>query len=184
MWYTPEAHGAVGGSLCGNSGPTCCAYSKREIRYGAGGRRPEYMVLLIESKASINRPHSIIVPTLLKSVSGAWRNKRTMISKSRVQRRRKYGTQRDGWQGRKKKSEGRRVIEGRTEWASKVPGGQFWLSLIGKKHTDSEGIEWKYMRTTNSNLTDIHLGKVWTGQCRVLLIGLPIKTLRSADSGG
>lgn len=59
----------------GNSGPTCCAYSRRETRYGAGGSRPGYTALLIESKASVKSPHSIIVPTLLKSVSVAWRNK-------------------------------------------------------------------------------------------------------------
>lgn len=29
----------------------------------------------MESKASVKSPHSIIVPTLLKSVSAAWRNK-------------------------------------------------------------------------------------------------------------
>lgn len=68
-----------------------------------------------------------------------------------------------------------------SEWALKVLGGHFWLSVMGKWHMDSESTEWKNMSTSISN---IHLGKVWTGQWRVLLIGLPIKTLRSADSGG
>lgn len=88
--------------------PTCCVYSKREIRYGAGGSRPGYTALLIESKASVKRPHSIMQPTLLKSISVAWRNTRTMIKCTRyVESRRKHGTQRDGWQkhegGKKKK---------------------------------------------------------------------------------
>lgn len=65
-------------SLSGNSRLTCCAYSKRETMYGAGGSRPGNTALLIESKASVKSPHSIIVPTLLKSVSVAWMNERTM----------------------------------------------------------------------------------------------------------
>lgn len=73
----------------GNSGPTCCAYSKRETRYGAGGSRPGNTALLIESKASMKRPHSIILPTLLKSVSVAWRNKRTMMKRKRYMERRR-----------------------------------------------------------------------------------------------
>lgn len=65
-------------------------------------------------------PHSIIVPTLLKSVSVAWRNKGV----------------RGVWKGgentalkemdgakEEEKSKGRRVMEIGSEWASKVPGG-------------------------------------------------------------
>lgn len=63
----------------GNSGPTCCAYSMRETRYATGGSRPGNRALLIESKASMKSPHSIILPTLLKSISVAWRNERTMM---------------------------------------------------------------------------------------------------------
>lgn len=102
---------AVGGSFCSMVIPTCWAYSKREIRYGAGGRRPGYTALLIESKASVKRPHSIIQPTLLKSIFVAWRNTRTMIKCKRyMESRRKHGTQRDGWQkdegGKKLRAEG------------------------------------------------------------------------------
>lgn len=49
---------------------------------------------------------------------------------------------------------------------------------------DSGSAEWKYTGTSNNDLMEIHLGKVKTGQWRVSLIGLPIKTLRSADRGG
>lgn len=49
---------------------------------------------------------------------------------------------------------------------------------------DSRSAEWKYTSTSNNDLMEIHLGKVKTGQRRVSLIGLPIKTLRSADRGG
>lgn len=110
----------------GNSGPTCCAYSKRETRYGAGGSRPGNTALLIESKASMKRPHSIILPTLLKSVSVAWRNKRTVMKRQTcMERRRKHCTQRDGQAREEERSEGRRVMEIGCEWASKVPGGHF-----------------------------------------------------------
>ncbi len=74
----------------------------------------------------MKRPHSIILPTLLKSVSVTWRNKRTMIKRKRyMERRRKHCTQRDGRAKEEKKSEGRRVMEIGSEWASKVPGGHF-----------------------------------------------------------
>lgn len=49
---------------------------------------------------------------------------------------------------------------------------------------DSGSAEWKYTSTSNNDPMEIHLGKVKTGQWRVSLIGLPIKTLRSADRGG
>lgn len=89
----------------GNSGPTCCAYSRRESRYGAGGSKPGNTALLIESKASMKNPHSIIVPTFLKSVSVAWRKKRTMMKRKRyMERRRKHGTQRDGRAKEEKKA--------------------------------------------------------------------------------
>lgn len=62
--------------------------------------------------------------------------------------------------------------------------GSFRTSLIGKEHMDSKSTQWKYKSTSNSNLTAVHLGKVWTGQRRVLLMGLPIKALISSESGG
>lgn len=67
----------------GCSGPTCCAYPKRETRYGAGGTRPGNTSLLTEFKASMKRPHSIILPTLLESVSVAWKNKITLMKHKR-----------------------------------------------------------------------------------------------------
>lgn len=127
---------AVGGSFCSMVMPTCWAYSKREIRCGAGGKRPGYTPLLIESKASVKRPHSIMQPTLLKSIFVAWRNTRTMIKYKRyMESRRKHSTQRDRWQKDEgKKVEGRRVMEIGSEWALKVLGGHFWLSVMGKWH--------------------------------------------------
>jgi len=83
----------------GNSGPTCCAYSKRETRYAAGGSKPGNTADLIESNASVKRPHSIILPTLLKSVTIAWRDIRTMLKCKRyLKRRQKHGNERDGQQ--------------------------------------------------------------------------------------
>lgn len=87
--------------------------------------------------------------------------------------------------GRKKgENEGRRVMEIGTEWASKVPVVISDCQLLANSIWSTERTEWKYTGTHNSNLMGIHLGKVWTRQWRVMLIGLPIKTLRSADSGG
>lgn len=73
--------------------------------YGAGGSRPGNKALLIESKASAKSPHSIIVPTLLKSVSVAWMNKRTMMKcKTHMERRRNPCSQRDGRAKEEKKA--------------------------------------------------------------------------------
>lgn len=74
--------------------------------YGAGGSRPGNTALLIESKASVKSPHSIIVPTLLKSASVVWMNKRTMMKcKRRMERRRKHCSQRDGKEVEKKQGQ-------------------------------------------------------------------------------
>lgn len=117
----------------GNSGPTCCAYSKRETRYGAGGSSPGNTALLIESKASMKRPHSIILPTLLKSVPVAWRNKRTAMKQKRyMERRRKHCTQRGRRVGKKRGQKG----NGNRKWMGiKSSWGSFltvchWLQKV------------------------------------------------------
>lgn len=50
-------------------GRTCCAYSKRAMRNGAGGSRPGNTADLRVSRASMKRPLSIILPMLQKSAS-------------------------------------------------------------------------------------------------------------------
>lgn len=115
----------------GNSSPTCCAYSKREIRCVAGGNRPGNASLLIESKASLKRPHSIMLPTLLKSVTIAWRNCRTMVKWKSIWKGGR-NTALKQTEEQKREREGRRVMEMSSEWASKVPEGHFWPSFIGK----------------------------------------------------
>lgn len=62
-----------------NWGPTCCAYSKRAIRNGAGGSRPGNTADLSVSRASMKRPHSIILPMLQKSASLSCGDKRTIV---------------------------------------------------------------------------------------------------------
>lgn len=100
-----QYHRGVSVSLV-NCGPTCCAYSKRELKYCTGGSTPGKTALLIESRASLKRPHSIILPTLLKSVSVAWRNKRTTKCKRHIESRRNNGTQTDGQQKEEEKVRG------------------------------------------------------------------------------
>lgn len=101
-----------------------------------------------------------------------------------------YGKEEKTWHSKKLtaerggRNEGRRVMEIGSEWASKVPGVISDCQLLANSIWSTESTERKYMSTYNSNLMEIHLGKVWTGQWRVMLIGLPIKTFRSADSGG
>lgn len=125
---------AVGGSFCSMVIPTCWAYSKREIRYGAGGRRPGYTALLIESKASVKRPHSIMQPTLLKSIFVAWRNTRTMIKCKRyMESRRKHSTQRDGWQKDEgEKSRGQKGNGNRKWMGFKSSWGSFLTVCYGQ----------------------------------------------------
>lgn len=60
-------------------GPTCCAYSKRAIRNGAGGSRPGNTADLSVSRASMKRPQSIILPMLQKSGSLSCGDKRTIM---------------------------------------------------------------------------------------------------------
>lgn len=97
---------------------------------------------------------------------------------------RKTDRQRDRWLKEEKKSKGKRVMEVGSEQTSKVRRGRFWLSVIGLQHMDSGDAEWKYKSNSNTSLLEIHMGKIKTGQWRVSLIGLPIKTLSSVDGGG
>lgn len=72
-------------------------------------------------------PHSIILPTFLKSVSVAWRNKNTMMKRESYMGKEEKTLHSKRWTGERggKKSKGRRVMEIGREWASKVPGGHF-----------------------------------------------------------
>lgn len=87
----------------GISSLTCCAYSMREIRYVAGGNTPGNTAFLIESKASLSRPHSIILLTLLKSATIAWRNNRTMVKWKKYMERREEKT----WHSKRQMAERR-----------------------------------------------------------------------------
>lgn len=50
--------------------------------------------------------------------------------------------------------------------------------------TDTESTKWRYKCTYNSNLMATHSGEGNAGERKVQLIGLPIKTLGSADGVG